>query len=405
MRVLILARSCLLGLLLSVLGSAAAAPADLGLFVGEVLAGNPAVRAAEAQLDAARARSRAAGRPLFNPELQVDAETAETDSAFIGLSQTIDWTDKRSARSHVAGFEEEAGLAELAAVRLATAAELLRALAAHQSAGDLEGLANRRVEIMDRFAALAKRRREAGDLNRVELDLAQLAAAQARLQQAQAAAARAEARSALDAVLGAWSGPLPALATDLPALDMSPARIDERLAKLPELRVQRSRTAAREATTRLRTRETRPDPTLALRGGVEASDPLVGVTLSIPLFVRNDFRAEVDAATADAVAGRARGDDLARRARARMQATARRYQLMREAWLHWEATGRESLESQVSLLQRLWQAGEMETTDYLVQVSQTLDTRASAYEMRGEFWRAWLDWLEASGQLFEWLGQ
>ncbi len=52
---------------------------------------------------------------------------------------------------------------------------------------------------------------------------------------------------------------------------------------------------------------------------------------------------------------------------------------------------------------RLWQAGELNTTDYLVQLKQALDTEVSATEQRGRMWRAWADWLAASGQADQWL--
>jgi cobalt-zinc-cadmium efflux system outer membrane protein len=67
-----------------------AEPALSALFA-QVLRSNPRVAAARAAVDAARARERAADRPLFNPELELDAETPDTSTASVGISQTIDW--------------------------------------------------------------------------------------------------------------------------------------------------------------------------------------------------------------------------------------------------------------------------------------------------------------------------
>jgi len=55
-------------------------------------------------------------------------------------------------------------------------------------------------------------------------------------------------------------------------------------------------------------------------------------------------------------------------------------------------------------LQRLWEAGELSTTDYLVQLRQTLDTKESALELRRSMWQAWFEWMSASGQIETWLG-
>jgi cobalt-zinc-cadmium efflux system outer membrane protein len=66
--------------------------------------------------------------------------------------------------------------------------------------------------------------------------------------------------------------------------------------------------------------------------------------------------------------------------------------------------GAGSLTSQTNMLERLWHAGELNTTDYLVQLQQTLATRMAASEQRGVVWEAWIAWLAASGQVDTWSG-
>ena len=73
------------------------------------------------------------------------------------------------------------------------------------------------------------------------------------------------------------------------------------------------------------------------------------------------------------------------------------------AWDEWQRMGAGSLTSQTEMLERLWRAGELNTTDYLVQLQQTLDTRVAASEQRGTVWEAWVAWLTASGQVDAWV--
>lgn len=381
----------------------------LSALVRETLNENPGVQAARAAVDAAAARERAASQPLYNPELVLDAERAETATATLGLDQTIDWADKRGARSGIAANELTGRRAALDANRQALAGELLSALGRFHTARASQDLAGRRAALMGRFLELAEQRRRAGDLNQVELDLARLAATQARLQQAQTAADTAEAAQALAAVVGADRPDWPGLPQDLPAVEGVDA--EAILTALPALRAQQARIAAARSTITLRARERRPDPTVGLRAGQERgfrgnddSYGVVGLTLSVPLFVRNTFKAEVDAANAELIQAQREGQDLYRRARSQLLSAAERYRLARDAWAIWERTGAPSIESQVALLERIWRAGELSTADYLVQLNQTLDTRAEALSVRGRLWGAWFDWLVASARIDDWLG-
>lgn len=89
---------------------------------------------------------------------------------------------------------------------------------------------------------------------------------------------------------------------------------------------------------------------------------------------------------------------------ARIAAARRRFGLASKTWSVWEGEGRISLEARVKLLEKLWTAGELTTTDYLVQLQRSLDTRIAAAELQGERWQAWLEWLNASGRMHRWLG-
>jgi len=376
---------------------------NLSALVGETLDSNPGVQSAQAALDAATAFERAGKQPLYNPKIEIDAEDAIDQSASIGISQSLDWNDKRSARGGVASYEREIVVAELQRIRQELAIELLNAVAQNDVTQRLLKLTEKREKLMRQFAALAAQRREAGDLNQVELDLARLALAEAQLQRSQATFTLAETRQALTAVLGERQFLLPTLAdTPSNAIVESP-NIEQLLNDLPAMRAQVARIAAASERVKLRTLETKPDPTVGVRVGQEESDFLAGLTLSIPLFVRNDFSAQVDGANAERIQIEQEGHDMYRRARAQLSISLERYRLMNRAWDNWKKIGAYSLGSQVTLLERLWRAGEISTTEYLVQINQTLNTQTAAEELRGRLWQSWFDWLAASGQVEGWL--
>ncbi len=380
------------------------ADAELRDFARRVVEENPRVRAAAAALEQARNEALAAGRPLYNPELEVDYEDASSTAGSVGINQAIDWGDKRSARSEVADHRVLEKAAELQRIRQDLLAELLGGIADYQSAGMLHRLARQRSELMERFESLARKRREAGDLNQVELDLARLASAQARLQLASAATDLAAARQTLLAIVGERPRQWPELPDVTPSPRVGEAEIERLVAGLPQVRVLKARLAAARSTVELRRRERVPDPVIGVRGGQEESDLLVGLNLSIPLFVRNDFRAEVAVADQAALVAEQEGVDLVRRARARLVSALERYRLVREAWQTWQRQGMESVRSQTEVVDRLWRAGELSTADYLVQLRQIIDTRASAAGLWRRLWRSWIEWLAAGGRIEQWLG-
>jgi len=371
--------------------------------VAEAVLHNPEIQAAQAAVEANTARVRAAGQPLFNPELEFEYESSEVDKTTGGISQTIDWSGKRAARTAVADHEMESAAAGFRAKRQALAADILLALADWHTASGIAGISERQTQLMAHFAGLAEQRRKAGDLGQVELDMAHLAAADAAFKLATASEELIRAQQAVAALTGTDAPGWPSLAEQLPDIDPQQIDVERLVDHLPSLQAAQARVAAARAAVRLSQREKQPDPTVGFRAGKEDSDALTGVTLSIPLFVRNNFSAEVDAASAGLAEAEHEAANLRQRARAGLRAAAQVYRNAQRAWQVWEATGAPRLDQKSDLLERMWQAGEIDTTDYLVLLKQTLDTEVSAIEQRGRMWRAWAAWLAASGQVDRWL--
>ena len=377
----------------------------LSNFVWAVVETNPRVQAARAALEASRALESAAGRPLYNPELEADYESAVDRTWEVGIGQTFDWSGKRKARASAAASNRHAVEAEYLATKRDLAVDLLSGLTLYQIGVQRDTLAAERERVMRDFAQLAERRFDAGDLNQVEADLATLASIDAQIQRATAAADLAEAKQAVrNLTLHSESDRWPSVDSNLPVM---PTVNDPQkwVMDLPEILAAQRKVDSADALVDLRERERRPDPTLSLRGGREDDSTLVGVTLSVPLYIRNSFKYEVSAAVAERNQAQQIVDDLLRRAYARFVSASERYQLARDAWQGWEQVGQLSLQRQGDLLQRMWEAGELSTTDFLVQLRQTLDTRDSALDLQLTMWRAWFEWLAASGQVDKWLGQ
>ncbi len=129
----------------------------------------------------------------------------------------------------------------------------------------------------------------------------------------------------------------------------------------------------------------------------------MGIKISVPLFLRNTFRG-VETAGHEAIQAEKAEPDLVQRARSDVEGALVRYRVDRDASALWNETGRTSLAERLDLLNRMWRAGALDATDYLVQLNRALTTEAARVEARGELWQSWVALLESSGRIAQQLG-
>jgi cobalt-zinc-cadmium efflux system outer membrane protein len=364
---------------------------------------HPEISVAQAALEVARAQAEAAGQPLYNPELELDVEKTDINAFSVGINQALDWGDKRGAQQNIGNAEIGLAQAELAQVRQQLGVEVLRSLAQYRTTLNLLELAKRRAKFTGRLVETTEQRFAAGDIGQLDVALARVAHSQARMQVAKFAAQTAIRRAALAAV-GAASSQWPRLPGQAPSPPESLAR-DALLAKLPALRVAQAQVQIAKSATGLARANRSTTPTLGVRGGREDRETLLGLSLSVPLMVRNRFAAEVTAASQHAVQQEQRLLAKYRRAAARLDGNLAAYRLTFNAWRHWKKTDEASLNQQLQLLQHIWKSGEISTSEYLLQAEQNVDAQEAAVELEGDMWITWMDWLDASGQLEAWIAQ
>lgn len=383
------------------------AMSPLNDFINQVLEDNPAIQAAESNVAAAKAREHASGQPLYNPELSAQKQNALENQTSLGLNQTIDWANKRDAREQVGAANARVAQAQLADLRQQLAAQALSALAKYQAEQQVVTLAKERTDLLQQFTTLTQKRYKSGDVARVDLDLAQLALSEATAQQSDAEANLNQTLQILRATTGFTQMNWPHLSSSLPTLSTDNIDIDNLITHLPAFLVQSQQYQTARASIKLAERERYPDPTIGIQGGESSGEgerkTLVGFTVSIPLFVRNPYKAEVDAANYEAIEADNNRAYTVRQARAEIKSSAERYQTLYRATQQWQQIAGKPLSDGVVLIERLWEAGEINSTEYIVQLKQYIDSQISGVELKGRAWQAWVDWLKASGQVDSWL--
>ena len=265
----------------------------------------------------------ASSRPLYNPDLELayDDEGPE-ETATAGMALTLDLSGKRRARTDAGQADLVLAEAEAALRRSGFAQQWLQAWTEHGIARERVRIGEERLALMQRFADLAERQLTVGDISSLERDLALLARDEAQAEQATLLADAASATEAYRAVGGD-----PSLRTDIAALGVPAAWTADpswQVAAAPEGRIAAATAASAATRIAIAERDRRPDPTLSLYGGRKdlgtgaGTEGVVGIAVSVPLFVRNNLSAELAAARADASAATAeqRRAELELRARA-----------------------------------------------------------------------------------------
>ena len=380
------------------------APEPLRTAVISAWTQHPALRAADARRAAASARLDAARQPLHNPSLDLayDREGTDRTNSF-GLSMPLDINGKRRARADAATSRVMQSNAEAHVSRRNFVRSWLETWAEWQTADARVRVGERRLQLLGRFQDLAKTQFAAGDISGLERDLAQLSRAEAQAEQARLLAERAQAEAGLRAL---GSNPETVASLDVGEMALPVAKLtDADVDRLPD--VQAAYAAARDIEVAKRNRLGDPvvgfnTGRLRLPGGV--SDTVLGVSVSIPLNIRNGYRAEVRAAQAEADVARAEADQLRLVFASNQTRAVDSYRAAKSAWDVWQDSRGTDVERRASLLERSWREGELSTTDYLLQLSQTLDTQQAGAALQAQVWKAYVEYLDAADQLERWVG-
>jgi len=381
------------------------APTELQHFISKAFLTHTRLTAAEAERDAAKAGYSAADNAIYNPELEFDSEETNIRTSTIGLSQTIDWGDQQGAKTEIARHKLRAAMAIFKQEREQLLSDLLIVLVDYKNKTQLAELSIQRLALMKNFADVAKQKHAAGDLNQVELDLAQLAYSESIFDNAKVMAEQVEAEQsfyALYNVSATIKKALPTMVVDFQKITL-PAELDQFVMRLPQMQVVRANVAASKNTIKLRQSEASADPTIAIRGGKEDKENIIGITLTIPFNIRNNYSAEIEVARKEYLHAEQLAQQAWRNIRKSLVTKTRHYQLTQKAWSQWKIGGQLSTQRQLKLLKQLWRAGDLSTTDYLVQIKQNLDTQSAGIELQTTLWASWLAWLNSTAQIESWL--
>jgi cobalt-zinc-cadmium efflux system outer membrane protein len=369
----------------------------------ERAARRPSVEIKTLDLDAARALSRGAAVPLYNPELSGGGgpqfgSGAASFQLQIGIAQMIERGGKRSARIEVADAQtrgtEIARRGELLRARVETWRAFERALVVRDR---LE--TRREVEkLATALAAAMQKSAQAGGTTKLRVNVVVAEAGRATQERIAAEAEYAAARAALATSIGAGPNeqldPVGAVA-DLPALAVKADElVAHALREHPEVAaIDNQVTVARAQIAAADARGT-PDLTLGL-GYAYAPDPdgshAVLGSLSIPLAARNRNQGERAAARIGARRAEVERDH----ARVEVERTVRlaidNFQRARAAIAGFDAAVTEKLDENLAAAQDAFAKGGLDFVELTTTQRDLIASRISFLDARLALVNAWTD--------------
>lgn len=351
----------------------------------------PEFQAQEARIREAQYLAKGADRAIYNPELGLSYLNAPEDDTYsLSISQTIDWGDKRAAASALALTELMRLESDITLERSRLYAEVLQALVDQSLAQKKQMFVRAQQNYGEQQLQIARQRAEVGDLSQAELNLMELeqASAISDLALAQKALLDADTRilarfGRAELPFGSFADRLELPATEAPVPALTTAGLQLELARL-QVNQAKAQAAA--------------DPNFSLNAEREGSDNKLGIGVSVPLHLRNDYSESIKAAMEAVTAAKAQYQSIEMALKQQQQFN---YSLprLKQSWLDWQQQALVAGRKAAELLGQRWRSGDLSTSDYLTSRRQLASSFQAGLELEAALYQSWLEWMGASGQL------
>jgi len=357
-------------------------------------------RLAAARRDYAASQYQALGlsRPLYNPEIGGEAVSGEVDEYNLSISQTISTGGKKDARRQLGASGQALVYAQFEQLRHEIVIEILHAQVDYKASFAKVELAQRRSDLMRQFLDTAQKRYSVGDMGESEVNLARVALATALDNLAEANKNLADAESALLVASQQRNASIWPDIEETPTSLVMPADFRS----IPAVHLAHLTTDVANANAKLADAFRKPDPNFEVRVGKEGEDNLLGVTFTVPLFVRNNFSNEHLAALDAENAASMRANALELETSIQLTVLKKAYETSLGNWQGWQELIIGQLGSALNLNDRLWESGEISTSDYLLQLDRLLESSEAGINLRFRVQQIWVDWLDVSATWQQW---
>ncbi|GAP73680.1 heavy metal RND efflux outer membrane protein, CzcC family [Pseudoalteromonas sp. SW0106-04] len=379
--------------------SAQAQPVDWERWLASQIKQHPDIIAAREQLQGSEATADAAEQPLYNPELSSELEqVGEENNYRVGVSQTVDWWDRRGAKQQQAAFIRQAAKAQYQQQVMSKTAEALSALVEWRASNEAAIIAQAQKEQLNALLQVAEKRQKAGDIGTIDAELTFLSLSKQLAQVAELEVALQKAESRVRELLPQWTPEKGGIPEDF--WPSEPVSItNQELLQHPYVASAQARWKSIKEEAEATRRAAKAEPTFGVNAGRDGGENTVGLTFSIPLNVRNDYSAETRVANRAALEAEARFLAVYRNLRFDWQAAQAAWKRYDEQYRRWLELAHGRVENSADLLESQWRSGDLSTTDYLLALNQRSESLLAGISLEKHTQLALTEVLLHSGQL------
>ncbi|MEE8060168.1 MAG: TolC family protein [Pseudomonadales bacterium] len=372
------------------------------LWLHNQLEQHPDMIAAQQTMNAAFSIAEGRDQPLYNPALETEYEQQDdVDNYRLGISQTIDLWDKRGTRMQQGLFSRTAAKQNFQIIKQRKIAQALNAIVVWQATRQRADLARRQEQQLKTLLELVKGRQQAGDLGAVDAELTYLSLSKELYTTAQAMAefrrAEANLREILPGLIVDKAVIPDSLWVTTPTLLGHSIKGKAWVDNHPTVMASRFEWEVLRQQAELARRETKADPTFGIHAGKDDDEDYVGLTISIPLNVRNNFNAKARAAGQTALSAEANYLAIRRSQQFAIAAATDTLNEYQQRYEYWQALMEGRGERSEKLLEKQWRSGDLSTTKYLLTLQQRTAGLLAGIDLQSQFQLAHIDWLLQTG--------
>jgi len=365
----------------------------------EQVSKHPQVIAAKQAMDSSLTTADSFELPLYNPVIGSNYDSEGSDDIYsVGISQTIDRTDKRGSRTEQAVFSRISAQENYALVVQQKVAQVLNVLINYQATQKQAELASAQEQQLENLLEIVKKRSKSGDLGQVDAELAYLSLSQRFGQTARVQAQLKRVEAQIKELLPDWSEHSLTLETNQ-WQNFDEFDAQNGVNNHPKVMAAKAQWQAAELAAEVAGKNKKADPTFGVSAGQINNDGLVSLSFSMPLNIRNDFSLAYKAANQQALSAESNYQAVKRQQYYAILASQKALKEYKKRYLKWQNLMQGRAKDSENLLQKQWSVGDISTTQYLLTLQQRTEGLLAGIALEQEYQSALVQLLLDTAQL------